>query len=73
MINYGDGLHPALDTITRITPNIEHWKRPRPPTPGGDMCGRKSSLALRTARHKASPAGFIPAGDLPGGNGIDAC
>jgi hypothetical protein len=22
MINYGDGLHPALDTITRITPNL---------------------------------------------------
>jgi hypothetical protein len=22
MINYGDGLHPALDTITRITPTM---------------------------------------------------
>jgi hypothetical protein len=48
MINNGDGQHPALDTITRITPSIERWERPRRPSLGGAMCGRKASSARLT-------------------------
>jgi hypothetical protein len=40
MINNGDGQHPALDTITRITPTLCGDAGINVRLTGVDMCGR---------------------------------
>jgi len=46
MINNGDGQHPALDTITRITPNRGQARNSEPAYDRIDMCIVERSLSV---------------------------